>query len=244
MLCCTPSSFEWLHSCGRHPSGPAPAVGAGGVARIQRYQLATPSIYAPSRAPRSVLHLSTGTKKQRPGRVAGGSNLVVKALLASKQLGHYLRAGKKATTCEQASRLLLHSQLGVNQVATHAVLGCNACGTWPRCNPELPPVQPVEHLQALNHQGGRELRETDGAHVRSTRAPASKEPVLYGRRSVSATHTSCPLLRQHSASCRVACWGARRVKSQYARLPNTRRAKSLRAAKSIHACIAVKWKAF
>ena len=135
MLCCTPSSFEWLHSCGRHPSGPAPAVGAGGVARIQRYQLATPSIYAPSRAPRSVLHLSTGTKKQRPGRVAGGSNLVVKALLASKQLGHYLRAGKKATTCEQASRLLLHSQLGVNQVATHAVLGCNACGTWPRCKP-------------------------------------------------------------------------------------------------------------
>lgn len=187
MLCSTPLSLECLHSCAREPSTRLSARDAIHLRPIS----SSPSVL--------LLHLSTGTKKQRPGRVDGGSN----NLVASAPRG----ANQEAS-----------NQIASNQIASNQVAG----------NPELPPVQPVEHMPAPNQQGGSELRKTE--HTCATHQHL---------RQTSRSCTAGAACRPHTH--RARCCGSIRQAAELR--VGAHAGVSLRGAKSIHACVPIKRKA-
>jgi hypothetical protein len=77
---------------------------------------------------------------------------------------------------------------------TECEAGRLAARRWPQLRQPAAKHQ-LRHTSCANRV---HTCRTPRAHgKRSTGAPASKDAVRYGSRRVSATHTSCPLLRQH-----------------------------------------------
>jgi len=146
-----------------------------------------------------LLHLSTGTKKQRPGRVDGGSN----NLVASAPRG----ANQEAS-----------NQIASNQIASNQVAG----------NPELPPVQPVERMPAPNQQGGSELRKTEHTCATHQHLRQTSRSCTAGAACRPHTHRArcCGSIRQ-AAELRVGAHAGvslRGAKSIHACVPIKRKA--------------------